>query len=189
MDIVVNESERVSKTLDQYLSLTLNKEQKLAEINLSDVCKETLLLMKSGGELHRGCHVNGNFLSSPCNYFGNKDQFKQIFWNLIKNAIKAIEDYGMLTIDFFQQANDWIELRFRDTGRGMTEEAQQRIFEPFYSDFHSGKGLGMSVVKRIVGDYNGKIEIHTDVNSGTEIVITLPQKEQEDQVHLMMGEK
>lgn len=189
MDIVVNESERVSKTLDQYLSLTLNREQDLAEIDLSNVCKETLFLMKNSGELNGGCYVNGNFRSSPCYYYGNKDQFKQIFWNLITNAIKAMEGHGTLTVDFFQQANDWIELRFRDTGQGMTEEVQQRIFEPFYSDFHAGKGIGMSVVKRIVEDYKGKIKIHSDLNRGTEIVIVLPQEEQESQPQLIMGEK
>lgn len=188
MDIVVNESERVSKTLEQYLSLTLNREQDFAEINLSNVCKETLLLMKSSGELNGGCYVNGNFRFSPCYYYGNKDQFKQIFWNLINNAIKAMEGYGTLTIDFSKQANDWIELRFRDTGQGMTEEVQQKIFEPFYSDFHAGKGIGMSVVKRIVDEYKGKIEIHSDFNSGTEIVITLPQKEQESQPQLITGD-
>ncbi len=188
MDIVVNESERVSKTLDQYLSLTLNREHDLAEIDLSDVCKEILFLMKNSGELNGGCYVNGNFHSSPCYYYGNKDQFKQIFWNLINNAVKAMEGYGTLTIDFSKKANDWIELRFRDTGQGMTEEVQQRIFEPFYSDFHVGKGIGMSVVKRIVEDYKGKIKIHSDVNNGTEIVIVLPQKEQESQPKLIMGD-
>lgn len=188
MDIVVNESDRVSKTLEQYLSLTLNREQDLAEIDLSNVCKETLFLMKNSGELNGGCYVNGNFRSSPFYYYGNKDQFKQIFWNLINNAIKAIEGYGTLTIDFFQQSNDWIELRFRDTGQGMTEEVQQRIFEPFYSDFHAGKGIGMSVVKRIVEDYKGKMEIQTDLNKGTEIIITLPQEEQESQPQLITGD-
>jgi len=188
MDIVVNESERVSKTLDQYLSLTLNRKQDLAEIDLSDVCKETLLLMNKSGELNGGCYVSGNFRSSHCLYYGNKDQFKQIFWNLINNAIKSMPGHGTLTIDFSTQADDWIELRFRDTGQGMTEEVQQRIFEPFYSDFHAGKGIGMSVVKRIVDDCKGKIEIHSDLNSGTEIVIALPQKEQESQPQLIMGD-
>jgi len=185
MDIVVNESERVSKTLEQYLSLTLNRNQELAKINLSDVCKETLLLMKNSGELNGGCNVSGNFRSSRCFYYGNKDQFKQIFWNLINNAIKSIPGYGTLTIDFFQQANDWTELRFRDTGQGMTEEVQQKIFEPFYSDFYSGKGIGMSVVRRIVDDYKGKIEIQSDLNKGTEIVISLPHQEQESQLELI----
>jgi len=188
MDIVVNESERVSKTLEQYLSLTLNRKQDFAEIDLSDVCKETLLLMKNSGELNEGCTVGGNFRSSHCSYYGNQDQFKQIFWNLIKNALKSMEGVGTLTIDFFQQAKNLTELRFRDTGQGMTEEVQQRIFEPFYSGFHAGKGIGMSVVRRIVDDYKGKIDIHSDLNNGTEIVISLPHEEQESQPQLIVGD-
>ncbi len=100
-----------------------------------------------------------------------------------------MQGHGTLPIDFSRQSNNRTELRFRDTGQGMTDEVQQRIFEPFYSNFNAGKGIGMSVVKRIVDDYKGKIEIHADLKSGTEIVITLPQKEQESQTQLMMGEK
>ena len=188
MDIVVNESTRVSKTLDQYLSLTVNRKQEYTEIDLSAICKETLLLMENGGELNGDCDVKGNFRTSSCHYYGNEDQFKQIFWNLIKNAIKSMQDEGTLTIDFSRQSDNLTELRFRDTGQGMTDEVQQRIFEPFYSDFHSGKGIGMSVVKRIVDDYAGKIEIHSDLNSGTEIIIVLPFNEQENQPPLISGD-
>ena len=178
MDIVVNESVRVSKTLDQYLCLTLNRKQDYAEIDLSEVCKETLLLMKNSGEINGGCDVNGNFRSASCFYYGNKDQFKQVFWNLINNALKSMQGVGTLTIDFSRQTKNRTELRFRDTGQGMTDEVQQKIFEPFYSDFQSGKGIGMSVIKRIVDDLAGKIEIRSDFNKGTEIVIALPFKEQ-----------
>jgi len=188
MDIVVKESERVSKTLDQYLSLTLNKKQDYAEIDLSKICKETLYLMEKSGELYEGCYINGNFRSTPCYYYGSQDQFKQVFWNLIKNALKSMEGDGMLTIDFFRQPNNLTELRFQDTGKGMSDEVQQRIFEPFYSGFHRGKGIGMSVVKRIVDEYSGKMKIHSELNTGTEIVIVLPFKEQESQPQLTMGD-
>ena len=188
MGIVVNESERVSKTLEQYLSITLNRKQDLDEIDLSAVCKEILLLMKKSGELNEGCYVGGNFRSSQCSYYGNQDQFKQVFWNLIQNALKSMEGVGMLTIDFFWQAKNFTELRFRDTGQGMTEEVQQRIYEPFYSEFQTGTGIGMSVVRRIVDDYKGKIDIHSDLNNGTEIVIALPRKEQESQPQLIIGD-
>lgn len=188
MNIVVSESERVSNTLNQYLSLTLNRKIDFAEIDLSEICKETLLLMKNSGEIKEGCNVSGNFRFSSCLYYGNKDQFKQVFWNLISNAVKSMQGVGMLTIDFSKQTNNRTELKFRDTGKGMTDEVQQRIFEPFYSDFHSGKGVGMTVIKRIVDDYKGKIEISSDLNIGTEILIALPIIEQESQPQLIIRE-
>ncbi len=73
--------------------------------------------------------------------------------------------------------------RARDNGRGSAKD-----FEPFYSDFRAGKGIGMSVVKRIVDDYKGKIEIQSDLNKGTEIVISLPHQEQASQLQLIMGD-
>ncbi len=189
MDIVVNESNRVSQTLDLYLGLTLNKNVDYAEIDISEVCREILLLMKNSGDIDGGCEVNGNFRLSSINYYGNKDEFKQVFWNLIKNALKSMQGVGVLTIDFFQQPKNWIELRFRDTGQGMTDEVRKRIFEPFFSDFRDGNGIGMSVVQRIVDGYNGKIEVQSELNNGTEIVITLPPMERECQPQLILGDQ
>ncbi|MGD2294503.1 MAG: ATP-binding protein [Candidatus Aminicenantes bacterium] len=187
MDIVVKESDRAASTLDQFLSLTVPKSQDNSRINLSEVCLETLHLMQRSGEMNGHCRVNGNFRSSDLCFYGNKNQFKQIFWNIIKNAVKAMQDYGTLTIDFFLQTDDWIQLRFKDTGQGMTEEIQQRIFEPFYTGFHTGKGIGMTVVKRIVEDYEGRIEVFSKSNEGTEVIIALPQRKREDFYQLDSG--
>ena len=66
-------------------------------------------------------------------------------------------------------------LKVKDSGRGMAKEDQDRLFEPFYSAFKTGKGIGMAVVRRIVDDYNGKIHVSSELNKGTEIIILLPQ--------------
>jgi two-component system sensor histidine kinase PilS (NtrC family) len=83
-------------------------------------------------------------------------------------------DGGTLTVDFNQEKKEKIQLRITDTGKGMTEEEKERIFEPFYSGFEGGQGIGMAVVHRIVDDYKGEINIDSELNKGTEVFITLP---------------
>ena len=82
---------------------------------------------------------------------------------------------GTLSINLHQKKKNEIEMTFKDTGKGMAEEDKQRLFEPFYSGFKTGKGIGMTVVRRIIDDYNGKIQVTSELDKGTEITILLPQ--------------
>jgi two-component system sensor histidine kinase PilS (NtrC family) len=175
MDIIVRESGRVSRSIEQFLNLASPVKQAFSSIDLSDILEETVVLLQSSGELNGDFRVEGNFKSVHVRYFGNSSQFKQLFWNIIKNSLRAMPDGGTLTIDFNQEKKG-IQLRIADTGTGMTEEEKERIFEPFYSGFEGGQGIGMAVVHRIVDDYKGEIKIDSELNKGTEVVITLPMR-------------
>lgn len=174
MNIIVKESGRVSRSIEQFLNLASPIKQAFSSIDLSDILEETVVLLQSSGELNGGFRVEGNFKSVHVRYFGHSSQFKQLFWNIIKNSLRAMPDGGTLTVDFHQEKKDKIQLRITDTGKGMTEEEKERIFEPFYSGFEGGQGIGMAVVHRIVDDYKGEIKINSELNKGTEVVITLP---------------
>lgn len=175
MNIVVDESERISQSIEQFLNLASPGKQTLRAVDLSQVLKESIMLLRRSGELNGTYNVGGNYESAEIYCYGNSNQFKQIFWNLIKNALKAMPDGGTLNIDIDQKKKNEIELKVKDNGRGMAKKEQDRLFEHFYSGFKTGKGIGMAVVRRIVDDYNGKIHVSSDIDKGTEIVITLPQ--------------
>jgi two-component system, NtrC family, sensor histidine kinase HydH len=178
MDIVLRESQRVSHNLEQFLDFALPPKQVFSVISLPDIMDETLKMLRGGGELNGRVEIQGNFLSSGLHYFGSAGQFKQVFLNLVKNSIKAMPEGGRLTIDFVEPRKREIELRFSDSGLGFSDEDKKHLFEPFYSGFEGGRGLGLSIVRRIVDDYDGKIDIRSELNKGTEIVITLPVREQ-----------
>ncbi len=177
MEIVLKESKRVSHSLDQFLDYALPAKQVFSVISLPEILDETIKLLKSGGELNGRVAVQGNFQESGLHYYGNQGQFRQVFWNIIKNALRAMPDGGVLTIDFLQPRRDEIELRFSDTGTGLSREDKEHLFEPFYSGFAGGRGLGLAVVRRIVDDYDGRIDIRSEQNRGTEVAITLPVRE------------
>jgi len=174
MDIIVDESKRVSHSIEQFLNLASTGPKIFSTINLTNILKETLTLLQSSGEMDGNLKIKGNYNSNDIQYYGNRNQFKQLFWNIIRNALKAMPGGGALSIDFDRIKRNEIQLRFADTGIGMAEEKKERIFEPFYSAFENGQGLGMAVVRKIVDDYKGKIKVASEPDKGTEIIITLP---------------
>lgn len=176
MNIIIKESKRVSQSIDQFQNLTSLGGKTFSHIELSSLLRETLILLKRSGELDGDCQLRGNFDSVKVPYYGNANQIKQIYWNLIKNSLRAMPEGGTLTIDFDKVRKNCIQLRFADTGRGMTEEEKQKIFEPLFSGFNNGMGMGMSIVHKIVDDYNGKIQVFSELDKGTEVLITLPAK-------------
>jgi two-component system sensor histidine kinase PilS (NtrC family) len=174
MDIVLKESERVSHSLEQFLDFALPSKKVFSVISLTDILDEMLKILQGGGELDGKVEVTGNFRSSDLHYFGNAGQFKQVFWNLIKNAVKAMPEGGRLRLDFRGPQKKEIRIVVADSGRGMTDEDKKHLFEPFYSGFENGRGLGMSIVRKIVDDYDGRIDVRSELNKGTEVAITLP---------------
>ena len=174
MDIVLKESERVSHSLEQFLDFARPSKKIFSEISLTDILDEMLKILQGGGELSGKVEVAGNFRSSDLQYYGNAGEFKQVFWNLIKNAAKAMPEGGRLRLDFFGPRRKEIRIVVADSGRGMTEEDKKHLFEPFYSGFENGRGLGMSIVRRIVDDYDGRIDVRSELHKGTEVQITLP---------------
>ena len=174
MGIVIKESERVSHSLEQFLDFALPSKHVFSVISLTDILDETLKILQGGGELDGKVEVTGNFRSSDLHYYGNAGQFKQVFWNLIKNAVKAMPEGGRLRLDFLGLQRKEIRIVVADTGKGMTDEDKGHLFEPFYSGFENGRGLGMSIVRKIVDDYDGRIDVRSELNNGAEILITLP---------------
>jgi two-component system sensor histidine kinase PilS (NtrC family) len=174
MDIVVDESDRISQAIEQFLSLASPGKQTFSWINLSALMHETLVLLQRSGGLNGRTQLMGNYGSAGIEYYGNRNQFKQIFWNLLKNSLKAMPDGGELNVDFNRNQSQETILMFSDTGLGMKKEARDRLFEPFYSGFSGGMGIGMAVVRRIVDDYSGKIEVESVPGGGTTVAIILP---------------
>lgn len=174
MDIVLTESRRVSRSIDQFLSLAAPGKEVFTTFDLAEVMRETMTMLKMSGELNGRISIKGNFEMTRLNFYGSPGQLKQVFWNLTRNALRAMPDGGELTIDFVREKRNQAALRFADTGKGMSEEEKARMFEPFFSRFEGGQGLGLAVVKRIVDDYEGTIRVLSEALRGTEILITLP---------------
>lgn len=108
--------------------------------------------------------------------YASETQIEQVLINIILNAFQAMADTGG-TLTLYTSCNDeYVEFRIRDTGPGMSKDVLARVFEPFFTTKSEsvGTGLGLTIVKQIVEDHHGKIEVTSDYGIGTEFVIRLP---------------
>ncbi|MDR2812908.1 MAG: GHKL domain-containing protein [Puniceicoccales bacterium] len=105
----------------------------------------------------------------------DSDQMKQVFFNIIKNAIEAMTHRKCLSISVGSDA-DFVILKFTDTGMGISTEQLGKIFEPFCTSKKQGTGLGMFIVQRILRDHHAAIAIESKTNEGTTIIVKFPRK-------------
>jgi PAS domain S-box-containing protein len=108
---------------------------------------------------------------------GNASELREVFVNLIVNAVDAMPFGGRLSISC-ERADKYWRLRFTDTGTGMTEDVREKIFEPFYTTKGAhGTGLGLSVSYGIIERHGGLISVESEVGRGTTFLIDLPASE------------
>ena len=98
-------------------------------------------------------------------------KIKQLVWNLLNNAVKALQGKRRDRDQHLSRRPRAVYLSIRDFGVGMDRAEIEKIFIPFYSKFAFGIGLGMNIVKRIVDEHGFKMEIKSEKNQGTEVVI------------------
>ncbi len=103
-------------------------------------------------------------------------QMQQLFYNLVKNALEAMDKGGQLRIKTELEDNAFVEVSILDTGTGISKENITKIFEPLFSTKTKGTGLGLSVCASIVASHNGKIQVESEVGKGTVFIVKLPIK-------------
>jgi two-component system NtrC family sensor kinase len=106
---------------------------------------------------------------------GDQEQLEQVFINLFTNAVDAMQGEGELKVLVDESAEE-VRISVSDTGRGMSAENLEKIFEPFYTTKDKGTGLGLAIVFNIVQRHNGKIEVESGAGKGTIFRITLPKR-------------
>ena len=119
---------------------------------------------------------------------------RQVFLNLIENALKFSEDAGSIKITMIHKTNQWVEVTICDKGPGIPKNEQQRIFLdkvrlPQTSEETSGFGIGLSVCRRIVEVHGGRIWVVSEINEGSCFHFTVPvwQGQNKDQQDLTKG--
>ncbi|GAB4411994.1 MAG: ATP-binding protein [Thermodesulfovibrionales bacterium] len=107
-------------------------------------------------------------------------QLKQVFLNLIKNSIEAMDGEGKVTISA-KHHDPHIEIRVTDTGKGMSQEVLSKIFDPFFTtkEGRKGYGLGLFVTHNIIKEHGGTIDVQSSPGHGTTFLIRLPEREDE----------
>jgi two-component system sensor histidine kinase PilS (NtrC family) len=174
VEIIVAESRRLSKILEEFLHYARPRPRKNLVFDVGATLSEAMDLFSHSDEV--GDHHLLNLqVESATSVFGDPDQVRQIFWNVARNAIAAMPDGGILDVTG-RVEDEWYAIRFHDTGRGMTADRRDVLFQPFATAFDGGTGLGMAIVRRLVDEHGGRITVDSRPGFGTAIDIYLPRR-------------
>ena len=175
MEIIVSESNRLSKILEEFLRFVRPQERRVAVFDVAGNIQEVLDLFRLSDEVSDAHTIVADVEPAASPLAGDRDQIRQIIYNVAKNAVRAMPAGGTLTVEG-REDGAWYSIRFRDTGRGMSDEELARVFTPFSTAFDGGTGLGMAIVRRIVEDHGGAIDVESRPGEGTTVTVLLPRQ-------------
>jgi signal transduction histidine kinase len=151
-----------------------------SRVDVGALVHQTFALLRHSPEIIDGQEIIEELPAEPVFAEADSGQLQQVFWNLARNALQAMPKGGTLRASLKKTANDRLGITFTDTGRGMTPDQVERLFEPF-SSTTGGTGLGLSIVYQIIRDHGGTINVRSREGNGTTISIELPASIEEEQ--------
>ena len=152
-------------------------ESSFEKVNLYLIARTCVEMLQVNAESH---NVTLTFWGEQASVFATKEMMEELLYNLCDNAIRYNNENGTVYVSV-KNIDDKVILTVKDTGIGIPEEHQERIFERFYrvdksrSKSTGGTGLGLAIVKHIVAQSNAKMELSSQLGKGTEIKIIFPQ--------------
>lgn len=173
MSIVLKESERLNKSISDFLRFVRPQEKRALEYDVAGSLSETLDLLQNSPELHERHEIRREIAPASFTLVGDADQIRQVFWNLARNAVQAMPHGGVLTVRTTVDDGSY-QITFADNGRGMSSGDLGRLFQPFRTNFPSGTGLGMAISYRIVQEHGGRIDVTSSEGTGSAITVSLP---------------
>ncbi len=182
--VINQEANRMSRLVADLLQLsrfddkkiTMNKTMFQIDQMALNVCEKMQFSAKE-----KGHKLECVITVKPPEVYADKDSIEQVFVNIISNSIKYTPEGGIIKV-YVGSINNNAYVKFIDNGIGIPSKDLNRIFERFYrvdkarSRKMGGTGLGLSIVKEIIDGNNGTIDIYSEVNKGTEVIISLPTK-------------
>jgi two-component system sensor histidine kinase PilS (NtrC family) len=173
MEIVVTESQRLSRILEDFLRYVRPRERAVESVDAPAALRDVLTLLKHSDEVSPRHTIALDLDPLSAVLSADPGQLRQIFWNVSRNALSAMPAGGSLSVKARLEDGTWT-VSFADEGRGMTPEERSRLFTPFAHSFRGGTGLGLAIVYRIVEEHGGRIDVETEPQHGTTVTIALP---------------
>lgn len=172
-DLLLSELQRIETITTELLSLGKPQAVQLIRTNLRDLIENTLELLSPQALLNNiEFHLSYEETTFPITC--EKNQLKQVFLNIFKNAIESMPEGGDIHVHMRKEADGACVISVQDQGCGIPEELLSRLGEPFYSLKEKGTGLGLMICHKIIKQHQGSITYQSKVNEGTLIEIRLP---------------
>lgn len=172
--ICQDEVTRLDGIIRNFLEAIRPRPPDLAEVNVVEVIEDVLRFQ--GRELaDRDLTVEAELSAGAPVIMADRNQLKQVFFNLVKNAMEAMPSGGKLAIRV-RADDDSVFVRLADTGGGIKTEDLAKLFSPYHTTKTGGHGLGLMIVQRIMRDHGGHVGIESKEGVGTVVTLQFPQK-------------
>ncbi len=175
LERIETEVERLQNLTSELLTYSGNQDDKRKLVNINDTVKDVVALLRY--ELNKSHTTLKNDLDMTLpSIFIDKNRFKQIFINLVLNAVQAMGPHGQICVHTSWSQLDGIQIDFCDNGPGVPEDLKERIFEPFFTSRKdgTGTGLGLYLCRKIIAEYQGTLEVSDNPAGGSCFTIKLP---------------
>ena len=172
--VIIDQVERMHELLRTLMDVTGPAEPRFTHERVEHAVAQVLTFIAKEAEKRR-VFIQTNFAPKlpPC--LADSRQVKQVFLNLCKNALEAMPEGGTLRVTIHQSVEKReVEVEVTDTGSGIPPEDLERIWKPFYSSKGGGRGLGLSLCRRVVEQHRGHIDVYSKYRQGTTFHIILP---------------
>ena len=172
-DIIFSEINRIEQILNELLLLSKPSKTVFIERDLIEICNHVLTLLETNA-VFNNIQIHKNFAEKQIFICCDENQIKQVFINLIKNAIEAMTNGGNIFVTI-QEKDHEVSIEILDEGEGTPEHSLEKIGEPFFTTKATGTGLGLSVCFKIIENHGGKAFITSEREKGTKIVFVFPK--------------
>ncbi len=178
LSIIEKETNRCTAIIQNLLKFARQEKVAFESVEINRVVKDAVAIVEHQLEMNR-VNLKQNLAPELPTISGNANQIQQVLINLMINAQQAMEGRaGEVSITTSNHDSGYVQIQVRDTGPGIPEDLQAKIFEPFYTTKEVGKGtgLGLSVSYGIIKEHGGDILVKSAVDKGTAFLISLPLK-------------
>lgn len=174
LQVMESEIGRMETILSEILYLAKPAEHHEEIVSISNVVKEVIQIMQPQA-YSNGIMFNLKMDMEKLNtiILGNSNRLKQLFINLVRNAIEVMTTGGTITIELKNIGNA-IQVSVEDEGVGIPEESLNKLFTPFFTTKENGTGLGLALVKKVVEEHRGKVRVSSIVNKGSTFILEFP---------------
>ncbi|MBW1712469.1 MAG: two-component sensor histidine kinase, partial [Deltaproteobacteria bacterium] len=170
--VIVEECNRLNRIVTEFLDFARPQEPNLRPCRIDEIMARNLAAL--GPELEKqGVKLEQNLAPGP-ETLADPDLLYRAFLNILVNAIQAMPQGGKLRVDVKPRptGGGW-QVEVADSGQGISEEALEKVFDPFFTLKEKGSGLGLSIVKSIIDAHQGMIEIDSTPGQGTRVIVVV----------------
>lgn len=175
MNIISSEIERIEMITDEFMSVAKPQAVTFQSIDLQLLIQQVILLLQPQATMKNIFIELHSYGELPLVYC-ESNQMKQVFINILKNAIEAMPSGGEIKVELRQKDNNHLHIQIIDEGVGISKDRIKHLGEPFYSIKEDGIGLGLMICFNIIQQHKGTLSIESEVNKGTNVEICLPLK-------------